>query len=41
VLIYVSCPEGAETDWAVELLRRMGAREAASLTKELGAKAAA
>jgi hypothetical protein len=41
VLIYVSCPESAETDWAVELLRRMGAREAASLAKELGAKAAA
>jgi hypothetical protein len=41
VLIYVSCPESAETDWAVELLQRMGAREAASLAKELGAKAAA
>ena len=30
-LIYVSCKEGAQTDGAIELLRRAGAREAASL----------
>jgi hypothetical protein len=41
VLIYVSCPENAKTGWAVELLQRMGATEAASLQKDLGAKAAA
>lgn len=30
-LIYVSCPEGARSDRAMELLRRTGAREAATL----------
>ena len=41
VLIYLSCPENTETDRVVELLQHMGAREAASLAKGLGAKAAA
>jgi len=45
VLVYVSCPETAKTNWAVELLQRMGANEAAILSttveKELGAEAAA
>jgi len=45
VLVYVSCPESAKTNWAVELLQRMGANEAAILAttveKELGAEAAA
>jgi Heat induced stress protein YflT len=31
VLIYVSCPEGAKTTWAADVLRRMGAREAATV----------
>jgi hypothetical protein len=31
VLVYVSCPESAKAEWAVELLRRTGAREAAGL----------
>jgi hypothetical protein len=30
-LIYVSCPEGARSDRAMELLRRTGAREASTL----------
>jgi hypothetical protein len=36
VLVYVSCPESAKTSWAVELLRRTGAQEVASV-KEIGA----
>src|SRR5216683_4297964 len=36
VLVYVSCPESARTSWAVELLRRTGAQEVASV-KEIGA----
>lgn len=32
-LVYVSCEESARTDWAIELLRRTGAREAASLER--------
>jgi hypothetical protein len=31
VLLYVSCPETARTDWARELLRRTGAEEASTL----------
>jgi hypothetical protein len=30
-LVYVSCQEGSKTDYAIELLRRAGAREAASV----------
>jgi len=30
-LVYVSCKEGAKADWAMELLRRAGAKEASSL----------
>lgn len=31
VLVYVACPQPARADWAIELLRQTGAREAASL----------
>jgi hypothetical protein len=31
VLVYVSCAEGAKTQWAREVLRHMGAQEAATL----------
>jgi len=37
-LVYVSCPESAKADGAIELLRQMGAREASTLG---AAKAAA
>lgn len=40
-LVYVSCPEGAKADWAIELLRRAGAKEAASLAMAKVAQAAA
>lgn len=40
-LVYVSCQEGAKADWAIELLRRAGAREAASLGMAQTAQAAA
>jgi hypothetical protein len=30
-LVYVACPERARADWAIELLRRAGAKEAASV----------
>ena len=30
-LVYVSCKESTKADWAIELLRRAGAKEAASL----------
>ena len=33
VLVYVSCPESARTNWAVELLRRTGAQEVASVAE--------
>ncbi len=39
-LVYVSCKEGAQTDGAIELLRRAGAREAASLGTVQAARAA-
>ena len=41
VLIYLSCAENDKTDWAVELLHRTGAREAATLEKEIAAEAVA
>jgi hypothetical protein len=41
VLMYVSCPESDKTDWAVELLHRTGAREAATLEREMAAEAVA
>lgn len=34
VLVYVACPQSAKIDWAMELLRRTGAREAATLDAE-------
>jgi hypothetical protein len=34
VLVYVACPESERTTRAVELLRRTGARETATLEKE-------
>lgn len=40
-LVYVSCPEGAKTTGAIELLRRTGAREAASLGMDKAAAVAA
>lgn len=40
-LIYVSCSETAETMWAIEVLRRTGAREAATLETESVAEATA
>ncbi|MGA7513675.1 MAG: hypothetical protein WBW46_12325 [Candidatus Sulfotelmatobacter sp.] len=41
VLIYVSCSESAKSNWAIELLRRTGARESATLERELAAEAVA
>jgi len=41
VLVYVSCREGAKADSVVELLRRTGAREAASVKRAKCAEAAA
>ena len=32
-MVYVSCAEGAKAEWAIELLRRTGANEAAGLEK--------
>jgi len=40
-MVYVSCPEDAKANSAIELLRRSGAREAASLEMAKAAKAAA
>jgi hypothetical protein len=39
-LVYVSCQEGPKADWAIELLRRAGAKEAASLGMAKAAQAA-
>lgn len=39
-LVYVSCPESAKTAGAIDLLRRTGAREAASLGMEKAAAVA-
>jgi hypothetical protein len=33
VLVYISCPVSARTNWAVELLRRTGAQEVASVAE--------
>lgn len=41
VLVYVSCPESAKTDWAAELLRRTGAEEVASVEEMATTVAAA
>jgi hypothetical protein len=41
VLVYVSCPENTGTNWAIELLRRTGAEEAATLETESMVGAAA
>jgi hypothetical protein len=40
-LVYVSCPESAKADGAIQLLRNMGAREASSLVAARVAAAAA
>ena len=40
-LIYVSCPESSKADGAIELLRRAGAKEAASLGMGPAARVAA
>jgi hypothetical protein len=40
-LVYVTCREGAKADWAIDLLRRAGAREAASLGMARASAAAA
>ncbi len=39
-LVYVACPETARADCAIELLRRTGAHEAASVAKTKAAEAA-
>jgi hypothetical protein len=41
VLVYVACPERARADWAIELLRRTGAREAANVEASRAAAAVA
>ena len=41
VMVYVSCSELARTNWAIELLRRTGAREAATVEKEMAMEAVA
>jgi len=41
VLVYVACPENSKTTWAIELLRRTGARETATLGKEVALEAVA
>jgi len=40
-LVYVSCKEGTKADWAIELLRRAGAKEASSLGMAQATQAAA
>ncbi|HEY6765425.1 MAG TPA: hypothetical protein VI386_11680 [Candidatus Sulfotelmatobacter sp.] len=40
VMVYVTCAESAKVDWAMELLRRIGAREAASLESGAGVEIA-
>lgn len=40
-LIYVSCAEAAETNWAIQLLESTGARETATVQRELMSEAAA
>jgi hypothetical protein len=41
VFFYVSCPEGAKTLWAREVLRHSGAREAATLAEPIALAARA
>jgi hypothetical protein len=41
VLLYVACRENSKTTWAAELLRRTGARETATLEKEVALEAVA
>jgi hypothetical protein len=41
VLVYVSCAEGAKTVWAREVLRHMGAQEAATLEERMSLPATA
>jgi len=40
-LVYVSCPDTARAEWAIEILRRTGALEAARLEMAKAAEAAA
>lgn len=41
VMLYVSCSELARTNWAIELLRRTGARETATVENRMAMEAAA
>jgi len=41
VMVYIACPESSKADRAIDVLRRAGAREAASLEPALAAGAAA
>ena len=41
VMVYVSCSENGRTTWATELLRRTGAREAATLERQVAMEAVA
>jgi hypothetical protein len=40
VLVYVACPEASQTLWAADLLRQLGAHEAATMEVAEGAAAA-
>jgi hypothetical protein len=41
VLVYISCANGAKTDWAREVLRHTGAKEAATLEEHMSVAASA
>src|SRR5580658_11376350 len=41
VLVYISCANGAKTDWAREVLRHTGAKEAATLEESMSIAASA
>ena len=41
VLVYISCANGAKTDWAREVLRHTGAKEAATLEQRMSVAASA
>jgi hypothetical protein len=41
VLVYISCTNGAKTDWAREVLRHTGAKEAATLEESMSVAASA
>ncbi len=41
VLVYISCANGAKTDWAREVLRHTGAKEAATLAEGMSVAASA